>query len=216
MKRRISVSFKIIALFIAGIAVQTGFGFTDVTYFNSVIAQDNYFRVFTPLTYDSADAATRYPVIYFLHGCRGSHMYGDRAANGYNDFGLTTPLVDSAHGTSPDYSVPYNPDFENYSDTAKVIIVACNGNFAGGGCGAWENQSGGSIDLPAFFKVLMDTVDSRYNTIATPAGRAITGISMGGFAASFIAANLPDQFLSASEFCRSPAPFAFDGVSAFS
>ncbi|MBL8028445.1 MAG: T9SS type A sorting domain-containing protein [Fibrobacteres bacterium] len=200
----------IFALLLVFLMPAKSVSFTDITYYNSAISQNNYFRVFTPNTYNPSDTAKKYPVIYFLHGCRGTHRLGDSDIRSYSSIGLSTPaLINSSWGSSSEYSVPYNPDFENFSDTAGVIIIACNGNFAGGGCAAWTYSPATTPNLASFMKVLIDTVDKRYNTVASRAGRAITGISLGGYAACFIAGNIPEYFSSASQFCRSPGPFIF-------
>ena len=111
--------------------------FTDVVHYSQQFGINRTFRVFTPLSYDPGDAETRYPVIYYFHGCRGS--YHKDGLDSYADAETVAPsLPGRAH--RPDYDVPYNADFESYSDLNKVIIVAVDGKIPGydeDGCGVY-------------------------------------------------------------------------------
>jgi S-formylglutathione hydrolase FrmB len=105
-----------------------------------------------------------YPVLYLLHG------YSGKYADWVKGFPVTKTLADQ------------------YS----MIIVSPDGGFS-----SWYFDS--PID-PTFkyetfvSKELVDRIDHDYNTITKPSGRAISGLSMGGHGALYLAFRHPDVF----------------------
>ena len=184
--------------------------FTDVVHYSQQFGINRTFRVFTPLSYDPGDAETRYPVIYYFHGCRGS--YHKDGLDSYADAETVAPsLPGRAH--RPDYDVPYNADFESYSDLNKVIIVAVDGKIPGydeDGCGVYypyHHEPGwkkNDYNFSLYIRELFDVVDSLYNTIPGPQGKAITGLSYGGHSSMWVSAANPHLIQSCSQFCHSP------------
>ncbi|WP_069658871.1 alpha/beta hydrolase [Arcticibacter eurypsychrophilus] len=105
-----------------------------------------------------------YPVFYLLHG------YGGNYASWVNSV----------------------PQIVQASDTYQMIIVC-----ADGGIGSWYFDS--PLDPQWKYetyvsKELVSWVDVNYHTIASPAGRAIAGFSMGGHGALYLAIRHQDVF----------------------
>jgi hypothetical protein len=184
--------------------------FTDVVHYSKQFGTSRTFRVFTPLDYDPGDTAARYPVIYYFHGCRGSY-YKDGFTS-YAD-GDTVPPPLPGRISHPAYDVPYNADFESYSDLNKVIIVAVDGKIPGydeEGCGVYypyHHEPGwdkNDYNFSLYIRELFEVVDSLYNTIPGPRGRAITGLSYGGHSSMWVSAANPHLIRSCSQFGHSP------------
>jgi hypothetical protein len=184
------------------------FGFTDESHYSKTFNTIRFYRVFTPPGYDHAKKLKRYPVIYYFHGCGGS--YQKSGTYSYADFGLTSPeAINRTY--DPAYDYPNNSDFENVAHFNDVIIVCVDGKIDGlSGCGVYfpsleEKWSGNYYNFSLYIRELIDVIDARYNTKTGPQFRAVSGLSMGGQAAIWIAATNPHLFSSASEFCHSPS-----------
>ncbi len=182
--------------------------FTDESHFSAVFNELRHFRVFTPQEYDPVNRDKRFPVIYYFHGCGGS--YQRSGTYSYADYELVAP---EAHGKDyhPDYAFPNNAEFENFVSENEVIIISVDGHIDGlPGCGVYfpsqlDSWNGNYYDFSTYIRELISVVDSRYHTIADPQNRAVSGLSMGGHMALWVAATNPDLFASISEFCYSPA-----------
>jgi S-formylglutathione hydrolase FrmB len=198
---------KLLALSLLGVLSQS---FTDVVHYSKQFGRERSFRVFTPLGYDPRDTLTKYPVIYFFHGCRGT--YYKSGLDSYADAETVPPSLPGREHC-PDYNVPYNADFERYSDVNNVIIVAVDGKIPGydeEGCGVYypfhhepewkENDYNFSLYIREVFGV----VDSLYNTIPGPQGKAISGLSYGGHSSMWVSAANPHLIRSCSQFGHSP------------
>lgn len=183
------------------------FSFSDESHFSRVFNEERSFRVFTPPDYNPLNQAKRYPVIYYFHGCGGS--YEKSGTYSYADFGLTPPSV-TGRKHDPAYDFSSNADFENFTFNNDVIIISVDGKIHGlAGCGVYfpsqdKDWKGNYYNFSLYIRELFDVVDSRYNTKKGPQFRAISGLSMGGNTALWIAAANPHFFSSASEFCHSP------------
>ncbi len=106
----------------------------------------------------------RYPVLYLLHGFSGN----------YADW------------------IKKDTDLNRFADDDQVIIVCPDGNFA-----SWYMDSPEHKDLlydTYLCKELVNWIDQHYTTINSREGRAITGLSMGGFGALHAAIKHPDIF----------------------
>lgn len=116
------------------------------------------------LTPDTYTESREYPVVYLLHGYSGS----------YSDW------------------VKKAPSLQQAVDTYGLIVVCPDGGF-----GSWYFDS--PVD-PAFkyetyvTAELVPWIDSHYKTIRNRQGRAITGLSMGGHGALFLAIRHQDLF----------------------
>ncbi|MGN0201996.1 MAG: esterase [Candidatus Cryptobacteroides sp.] len=142
---------------------------------------DRRMSVYTPAGYDPC-GRTRYPVLYVLHG-----MGGDE--NSWLELGRASQILDNliAQGKA-----------------RPMIVVFTNGNISQEAAPG-ENSTGYSRPqalLPktmdgtfeASFPGIVKFVDSNYRTIAKKQGRAICGLSMGGFHTLYISINYPDLF----------------------
>ena len=99
----------------------------------------------------------RYSVLYLLHGAGGNHT--DWASN--------------------------TPQIQAYADTYNMIIVCPDGGFT-----SWYFDS--PIDDTLKYETyisqeLVPAIDRRYRTIPNKSNRAITGLSMGGHGAFYLA-----------------------------
>jgi S-formylglutathione hydrolase FrmB len=138
--------------------------------------------VLLPRHYDPS-GATRYPVLYLLHGAGGS--YKDWVTNGVeNDIDYTSVA----------------------DDLGPFITVMPDG----GAWGFYSDWYGTDVDAPssspppayATYDIdeLIPWVDGHFPTVASRSGRAIAGLSMGGFGAMSLAARNPDLFTAAGSF----------------
>jgi S-formylglutathione hydrolase FrmB len=109
-------------------------------------------------------AGKRFPVIYLLHGFSGN----------YSDWIKKVPAI------------------ADLADTYHVIIVCPDGNFAG-----WYFDSPMNNEWKYETYVageLINYIDKHYATLADKKHRAITGLSMGGHGALFLAFKHLDVF----------------------
>lgn len=104
------------------------------------------------------------------------------------------PALYLLHGYSGSYAgwLGEAPQLKAFADTYRILMV-----FPDGGYDSWY------LDSPVDSTVRYEThiarevvayVDYYYNTIKSPKGRAITGLSMGGHGAMYLAMRHPDVF----------------------
>ncbi len=190
------------------ICPQSIFSYTDESHYSTTFETIRYFRVFTPADYNASDKEKRYPVIYYFHGCGGSYERSGRYQ--YRDYGLTPPVA-KGRTYKEAYEFANNADFENTATLHDVIIVCVDGKIAElPGCGVYfpsqaENWQGNYYNFSMYIRELIEVVDSRYRTGSGPQYRAVSGLSMGGHMATWVAATNPHLFSSASQFCYSPS-----------
>ncbi|VBB45066.1 putative esterase [uncultured Paludibacter sp.] len=103
------------------------------------------------------------------------------------------PVIYYLHGYSGSFSSwQSTPDLTKLADLYNLILVFPDGNYS-----SWYFDS--PIDANWKYetyisKELIDFMDKNYKTIASREGRAITGLSMGGHGAFFIAFRHQDVF----------------------
>lgn len=104
------------------------------------------------------------------------------------------PVLYLLHGYSGNQSdwISKVKSVADYADQYQMIIVCPDGNFSSWYLDSpvdktWKYETYVSTELPAW-------IDSHYKTISTPAGRAITGLSMGGHGALYLAFRHQDIF----------------------
>jgi putative tributyrin esterase len=124
--------------------------------------------VVTPKSYDSGDQ--RYPTLYLLHG-------------GVGQFSDWTKQISNKNL------------IQELSDQYGFIIVMPEGE-------KFSYYLDSPVDTKSQFdsyisKDVVGIMDSNFRTIAKKEGRAISGLSMGGFGALYISANHPDLFFAA-------------------
>jgi len=143
----------------------------DLAFRTPALASQTIVRVVLPAGFDPK-AATRYPVLYLLHG--GAGKYTDWTTGGGVEAltaGLPLITVMPDGGRSAWYTDWFN-----------------NGRR---GPPMWETFHIGQ---------LLPWIDTHYPTIAARRGRAIAGLSSGGFGAMSYAARHPDLFVAAAGF----------------
>jgi S-formylglutathione hydrolase FrmB len=116
------------------------------------------------ITPDTYASATQLPVVYLLHGYSGNHL----------------KWINSAKG------------FERAADQYNMIIVCPDGGY-----GSWYWNS--PVDPKSQYETfiadeLVKAIDLRYKTVKDRTGRAITGLSMGGHGALYLAIKHQDIF----------------------
>jgi S-formylglutathione hydrolase FrmB len=129
-------------------------------------------RVTLPATYFNT-TTTRFPVLYLLHGGAGGN---------------------SAQWTTG------GGDEENITRNAPLITVMPDGGKVGWFTN-WVDQSQGAQAWRDFYiDQVIPWIDANLRTIASKSGRAIAGLSMGGFGAIRFAQDRPDLFAYAASF----------------
>lgn len=134
--------------------------------------------VYTPAGYESGRG--KYPVLYLLHG-----MGGDEEA--WLCTGRTAQILDNLIAQSK---------------AEPMIVVMTNGcpqhASAPGESheGMYKPYGVGAMDgsFESSFGDVVSYVDKHYRTIRKSSGRAIAGLSMGGFHSYYISANMPKTF----------------------
>lgn len=154
----------------------------DVTLDSLAMDGPVHANVLLPAGYDPS-GDTRYPVLYLLHGAGGS--YQDWVNHGVEGVIDQTSAQD---GLSPFITVmPDDGAWGFYSDWYGNDVTAS-----------------GSTSPPAWttFDIdeLIPWVDAHFPTVADRQGRAVAGLSMGGFGAMSYAARFPDMFAAAGSF----------------
>ncbi len=119
------------------------------------------FAVYLPPGYGAAPQ-TRYPVVYFLHGLPASPA-------AYRNVGFVAHALDLL--------------------ARPAIVVAPRGARAGEGDPEYLNWGPGRNGATAIASELPRYVDGHYRTIASRAGRALVGLSAGGYGAVVLALN---------------------------
>ncbi len=112
---------------------------------------------------------------------------------GYSS-GKTFPVVYLLHGYSDDQSswLKKVNGLEKLADLYKMIIVCPDGGYSSW---YWNSPIDSSYQYETFVKKeLINWVDNHYKTIASRNGRAITGLSMGGHGALYLAIMNQDVF----------------------
>lgn len=116
------------------------------------------------ITPDTYNSAKELPVVYLLHGYSGNHLDWIKKAAG----------------------------FEKAADQYNMIIVCPDGGFASW---YWNSPVDPGSQYETFISgELVSTIDAKYKTIKNRSGRAITGLSMGGHGALYLAIKHQDVF----------------------
>ena len=104
------------------------------------------------------------------------------------------PVVYLLHGYSDNYSawVKKVKGLADWADTYQLIMVCADGGFSSW---YWDSRVDSSYKYETYVaKELVEFVDSHYQTIRDKKGRAITGLSMGGHGALYLAIKHQDVF----------------------
>ncbi len=152
---------------------------SKVWYESPTLGTTRRMTVYTPAGYDSGKG--RYPVLYLLHG-----MGGDEDA--WTSLGRAQYILDNliAQGKAK-----------------PMIVVMTNGNTnrhsatpGEEGQGMYKPYPSGATDtsFESHFGDVINYVDSHYRTVRKQSGRAIAGLSMGGFHTNLVSVNYPKTF----------------------
>ncbi len=104
------------------------------------------------------------------------------------------PVVYLLHGYSGNYAdwISKVKDIEKFADQYQMIIVCPDGGF---GSWYWDSPTDASFQYETYVSnELVQFIDQKYKTIKDRKGRAITGLSMGGHGALYLAIRHPDVF----------------------
>ncbi len=147
----------------------------DVQVSTSALQRPVDVRVLLPDDYEAA-ANRRYPVLYLFHGTSG------RASD----------WVNSGRATEATAGLP-------------LIVVMPDAGFDGDGGGWFANWFNGGAGGPPMWETfhieqLVPWIDDNLRTVARRSGRAVAGLSQGGFGALSYAARHPDLFTSVASF----------------
>jgi len=129
----------------------------DVQFWSKALDGVLHYEVYLPADYNSGSRS--YPVIYFLHGLPSG-------ATAYQQVGF----VETALDQTGDGAIFVAPQGARYNEPDPEYVDHRQGD-------KWET---------AIASELTADVDDRYRTIASRAGRAIVGVSAGGFGAMHI------------------------------
>lgn len=151
-----------------------------IWYDSPALGLERRMTVYTPAGYETS--GKRYPVLYLLHG-----MGGDEEA--WISLGRTAQILDNliAQGKAK-----------------PMIVIMPNGN-ASQEAAPGESSRGmvpPTMQLPKTmegsyeqaFPEIVKFIDKNYRTIKSKSGRAIAGLSMGGFHSLHISKQYPDMF----------------------
>jgi S-formylglutathione hydrolase FrmB len=147
----------------------------DCSALNSrILKQVVRYCVYLPTGYDASAAEhppRRYPVLYFLHGL------GDNEQTLFNSGGWT--LID---------------DLRNHHKMGDFLVIAPEGRRT-----FYINSADGSVRYNDFFlQEFIPHIEGKYRIRSGRAGRAISGISMGGYGALRFAFAHPELFSAVS------------------
>ena len=169
----------------------------DTTHFSRVFNENRHYRVFLPPDYfKSSDK--RYPVIYYFHGFAGRY---NGPADGIQSQSAESRYYDEFNGNIDRCGPDSLDNFAEYVRTHEVIVAKWDGYV--------ETQYPRPYDIGPvkddiqfvdYFPEFVQCIDYNYRTIASHQGRAISGLSMGGFMSLFIASKYPHLISSASFF----------------
>ena len=168
MARRTLCSAVLVVLF-SGLALPAtaqNLELDTVEFFSPAVDRNMKYNILLPSDY--ASSAARYPVLYLLHGLTGNYTNWGRS-NG-----------------SPFYASLYDDVIIVMPDVGNSWYV----NWA-------ENESGQQNNWEDHVVTdVVNHVDWNFRTIARREGRAIAGLSMGGYGAITLGLRHPDMFIS--------------------
>lgn len=146
----------------------------ELTFRTPAVEGETGVRVLIPGSYE-ARPDRRYPVLYLLHGC--------------------------CEGDAPHRAWTEKGDAERIT-AGEPLIVVMPDSGTGGGYTDWFNGGAGGPPMWETYHLgqLLPWIDRHFRTIAVRRGRALAGLSMGGYGAMHYAARQPDLFAAAASF----------------
>jgi S-formylglutathione hydrolase FrmB len=160
---------------------------TAVTFHTDALGVDKQFIVYLPLGYEAS--TKRYPVFYYLHGLGGEETSWTKGGHidAVADQMKLDAIIVMPDGDDSWYIDSLAPN--DYDDCLKNGVGLFN---------PLEPRSRTCVRDRNYetyiVKDLIGYVDSHYRTIASRDGRAIAGLSMGGYGALMLAGRHPELF----------------------
>jgi S-formylglutathione hydrolase FrmB len=185
---------------------------------SDALGVDKAVVVYLPRGYD-AQPGRRWPVFYYLHGLGGNETNWTQSGK-----------LDAAADALALAAIVVMPDGDDgfYIDSpSKIDFDACMKDGSGLFMPARQAPDATCVHARNYetyiAKDLVGWTDAHYRTIARRDGRAIAGLSMGGFGAMSIGLRHPDEFAAAASHSgaigllyRGPRPFAAGKAELFS
>lgn len=174
----------------------------DQTYDSKVFDKERHCRIFLPPGYE-ANPDKHYPVIYFFHGFAGRY---NGPAEGEQSVSGEVRYYDEFNGNTARCGPDSLDNIAEYVRTHEVIVAKWDGYVEAQYPRPYDvGPVRDDIQFTDYFLEFVDYVDNNYRTIPTREGRAVSGLSMGGFMAMWMASKFPQLIGSASAFCPSAA-----------
>jgi len=139
-------------------------------YHSAAMAKQIGYNIYLPAGYQTG--THRYPVVYWLHGRNNTEI-------------------------SDGYPVQYLADGIASGKLPPMILVYASGGSQTNYCDSYDGKY---LAETTVIKELIPYIDKNYRTIASRGGRALQGMSMGGFGAMRLALKYPDLFSSVVAF----------------
>lgn len=164
----------------------------EVTFHSTALGVDKRYFAWLPASYDASHR--RYPVIYLLHGLGGQER-------DWIDLGHLPETADRI-GLSAIVVMPDGDSSFYLNSVMPVDYDACVRAARHDFIGHHEPAAAFCVrhaDYETYLaRDLVDDVDARFRTVAERRGRALDGLSMGGFGALMLAMRHRDRFSAAA------------------
>jgi enterochelin esterase-like enzyme len=161
-------------------------GVTHHGYHSASMDKEVGYNIWLPPDYESS--GRRYPVVYWLHGRNNTE-------------------------SSDSYPVHFLAEGVAKGSLPAMILVYASGGSQTNYCDSYDGKYLGETTV---IKELIPYIDQHYRTIASRDGRAIQGMSMGGFGCMRLGLKYPDLFSSVVAFAggfRQPEEIGSGGPS---
>ncbi len=150
------------------ITISKGSVFGNESLYSEILGKNMNYSIYLPPNYSKSE--NEYPVLYLLHGMWGN--YRDWVTNG-----MSAVMDDKINNNEASEMIVVMPD--------GIDAFYCN------------NYNGGNILYEDFMiQEFIPGVEKKYRIKAAKNSRAIAGLSMGGYGATFHAFKRPDMFSS--------------------
>jgi len=138
-------------------------------------------RMYVYLPEDYESTKNRYPVLYMLHGARGSE------ASWINEGNILNRIDSLTKANAIRKMIVVFPNMNSYDSDADYAKSRRKGG--------WESffEVDGVVET-SFVKDVVGATDSIFRTVPKKEARAIAGLSLGGMQAMYISASSPDVF----------------------
>ncbi|WP_460516027.1 alpha/beta hydrolase-fold protein [Cyclobacterium sediminis] len=182
--------------------------FQDIAFYSDAFATERNYRIYLPGDY-AEQPEKQYPVVYYFHGYGGRYKW-----DAYD-------LEDDVHyPENGRLEPPFVMEWEKYAREKGLIIVTWDGYEPNLSPGKKEREGipyGNALpydyvraheterehwgwDFSAHFRELVQHVDQNFRSIPDRSKRGITGLSMGGLTAYYVAGQNKDLVASVSAF----------------